>query len=283
MTILHHRLSALAFAVILAFGNCANAQPILDSLFAPSLGQTRAVVILLPAQFDSAARYPILYLLHGYGGSHMDWTERTGIEEFIAEWPLIVVMPDAGNSWYVNSRTRASDRYEDYIIHDVRLYVEGRFRVDSTRRAIVGLSMGGYGALMLAMRHPDLYRFAGSLSGAVVVPRSLLRPVDIPPRPATRSTQQAAFGELTEELFKDYDLQRLVSTLTPSTSPYMYLVTGIQDALVEFLPAQRALTEELRNAQLPYEFHETPGGHSWPYWDREIRPMLTRMREVLRY
>jgi len=273
----------VAFVAVLALGNQANAQRIVDTLYAPSLGQPRAVVILLPAHFDPAARYPVLYLLHGYGGSHVDWTDRSGIEEFTAEWPLIVVMPDAGNSWYVNSQTKPAERYEDYIVNDVRLHVEGRYRVDSTRRAIAGLSMGGYGALVLAMRHPSLYRFSGSLSGAVVVPRSLLRPEDNPPRSAIRATQQAAFGEPTEELFNRYDLGRLASTLTPSTSPYFYLVTGIQDAAVEFLPAQRALTEELRRAQLPYEFHETPGGHSWSYWDREIRPLLTRMREVLHY
>lgn len=283
MTVPRRRWNILAFVLALALGDRMSAQPIIDTLFAPSLGQSRAVVILLPAPYDSAARYPVLYLLHGFGGNHLDWTERTGIEEFVAQWPLIVVMPDGGNSWYVNSRTRASDRYEDYIVTDVRLHVENRYRVDSTRRAIAGLSMGGYGALVLAMRHPDLYQFAGSLSGAVVVPRSLLRPEDVPPRPTIRTTQEEAFGEPTEQLLDAYDLRRLVSTLTPSTSPYFYLVTGIQDALVEFLPAQRALTEEYRTAQLPYEYHETPGGHSWSYWDREIRPLLIRMREVLRY
>lgn len=283
MTARGQRWKVLGFVAALALGKHADAQPLVDTIFAPSLGKNCGIVILLPTHYDPTARYPVLYLLHGYGGSHLDWTERTTIEEFIAEWPLIVVMPDAGNSWYVNSRTRASDRFEDYIVGDVRLYVEGQYRADSTRRAIAGLSMGGYGALVLAMRHPDLYRFAGSLSGAVVVPRSLLRPEDIPPRPEIRATQQAAFGQPGEELLNQYDLGRLVSTLAPSTSPYFYLVTGIQDALVEFLPAQRALTEELRSAQLPYEFHETPGGHSWSYWDREIRPLLTRMREVLRY
>ena len=283
MIVFRQRANILAFVAILAAGNHAHAQRIIDTLFAPSVGQQRAIVICLPAHYDPSDRYPVLYLLHGYDGSHRDWTERTGIEEFIASWPLIVVMPDAGNSWYVNSPAQPSKRYEDYIINDLRLHVEGRYRVDSTRRAIAGLSMGGYGALVLAMRHPDLYRFSGSLSGAVVVPRSLLRQEDNPPRPAIRSTQKAAFGEPTEEVFDRYDLGRLAKTLTPGTSPYFYLVTGIQDPLVEFLPAQRVLAEEFRIAQLPYEFHETPGGHSWSYWDREIRPLLTRMREVLRF
>ncbi|MBE0557369.1 MAG: prolyl oligopeptidase family serine peptidase [Proteobacteria bacterium] len=192
-------------------------------------------------------------------------------------------MPDAGDSWYVNSATDSSARYEEYLVRDVRLFVENRYNVDSTRRAIAGLSMGGYGAVMLAMRHPDVFRFAGSLSGAIVVPGSLLRPDNVPSRPAIRATQKAAFGEPTEDRLDRYDLQRLLHTVTPETSPYVYLVTGIQDALVEFLPAQRALTNQMRDSGLPYEYHETPGGHSWSFWDREVRPLMQRMREVLKY
>jgi S-formylglutathione hydrolase FrmB len=254
-----------------------------DTLYAHSTGQRHPVVLLLPEGYDPKVRYPILYLLHGYGGGCRDWTERTGIEEFLSSWPLIVVMPDAGNSWYVDSPVDSSAQYESYIVRDVRSYVESRYGVDSSRRSIAGLSMGGYGALMLAMRHPDLFRFAGSLSGAIVVPGSLRRSDDVPSRPAIRATQKAVFGEPTEEVLARYDLSRLSNTLTPKTAPYLYFVTGIQDGLVEFLPAQRALTDQLRASHLPYEYHETPGGHSWTFWDREIRPLLLRMREVLDY
>ena len=281
-------LQRLVILVLVTVGTLAGTVPaqqklVFDTLATSSAGVPRPIVILLPDDYDPGTRYPILYLLHGYNGSCRDWTERTTFEEFIAGWPLIVVMPDAGDSWYVNSATDSSALYEEYLVRDVRLFVENRYNVDSTRRAIAGLSMGGYGALMLAMRHPDVFRFAGSLSGAIVVPGSLLRPDNVPPRPAIRATQKAAFGEPTEDRLDRYDLQRLLHTVTPETSPYVYLVTGIQDALVEFLPAQRALTNQMRDSGLPYEYHETPGGHSWSFWDREVRPLMQRMREVLKY
>jgi S-formylglutathione hydrolase FrmB len=278
--------SLLSFlAIVCMVGTTARAQQslVIDTLDAPSISGRRPVVILLPAAYDPAVRYPILYLLHGYSGSCRDWTERTSIEEFVSGWSLIIVMPEAGNSWYVNSATDPSARYEEYIIHDVRTFVEARYSVDTSRRAIAGLSMGGYGALMLSMRHPRLFRFAGSLSGAIVVPSSLLRADDVPSRPAIRATQKEAFGVVATAVLDRYDLSRLSNTLTPTTAPYFYLVTGIQDGLVEFLPAQRVLTEQWRRSGLSYEYHETPGGHSWSFWDREIRPLLTRMKEVLQY
>lgn len=284
MTNLHRMLiRILALSCSLWIGAHAQERVVVDSMNAPSIGGVRPVVILLPDDYDAQLQYPILYLLHGYSGGCFDWTERTSLEQFTDNWPLIIVMPDAGNSWYVNSATDSSDRYEEYIIDDVRLFVEQRYSVDSSKRAVAGLSMGGYGALMLAMRHPDLFQFAGSLSGAIVVPGSLRGPELNPARKALRATQDAAFGIVTDDVLNRYELTRLLQTLTPKKAPYLYLVTGIQDALTEFLPAQRSLAAQLGDAGFPYEAHETPGNHSWSFWDREIRPLLLRTREVLKY
>ena len=65
--------------------------------------------------------------------------------------------------------------------------------------------------------------------------------------------------------------------------PYIYMAMGTQDAYRSFLSANRALTDLLRGAGMVYEYHETPGGHSWQYWDTEIQPLLKRMREVLKF
>lgn len=261
----------------------AQERVVVDTMNAPSVGGSRPVVVLLPDGYTAETKYPILYLLHGYSGGCLDWTERTGLVDFTSNWPLIIVMPDAGNSWYVNSATDSSHRYEEYLIRDVRFFAEQRYSVDSSKRAIVGLSMGGYGALLLAMRHPDLFRFAGSLSGAIVVPGSLRRPEANPARKALRSSQEAAFGTVTDEVLNHYDLTRLLQTLNPQSAPYLYLVTGIHDAQAEYLRAHRVLAAQLSDLELPYEAHETPGNHSWSFWDREIRSLLLRTREVLKY
>ena len=251
----------------------------IDSLYAPSIGMTRPFVLLLPSGYDAHQQYPILYLLHGYTGGYRDWIDRTGIENYCADLPFIVVMPDAGNSWYVNSATDSSQRYEDYIINDLRRHVESMVSVDTTRRAVAGLSMGGYGALVLAFRHPDLFRFAGSLSGALDVPD------DIPDWEHHSWGQSVApnlkktFGARPGPFWQHHDLFRLFRTVPADSLPYCYMAAGTHDGFVRFLPAARALADSLRAYGAAYEYHETPGRHSWKFWDREIQPLLKQLAD----
>jgi S-formylglutathione hydrolase FrmB len=110
-------------------------------------------VVMLPTAFDSTRRYPVLYLLHGWGGGSLDWSTKTRLHAYATTAQILVVMPRAENSWYVNSATNATIRYEDYIVQDLPKHVITRFPVaDASRQAIAGLSMGGYGALLLGAR-----------------------------------------------------------------------------------------------------------------------------------
>jgi S-formylglutathione hydrolase FrmB len=98
----------------------------------------------------------VLYLLHGSGGGFRDWTNDSDVAGFAASG-LLLVMPEGSSSYYTNAVDRPQDRYEDYIVHDLISDVEGRFPIATGRsiRAIVGISMGGFGAV--ALRHPDLF------------------------------------------------------------------------------------------------------------------------------
>ena len=145
----------------------------IDSFYAPSLGKFRRVAVMTPQSFEPAYRYPVLYLLHGYDGNHTDWTRRTKLSEYVRGVQLIIVMPDGENSWYVNSPTDPTMKYEDFLTRDLPAYIRGRYSIDTTRQAIAGLSMGGYGAIMLTLRHPDMFKFAGGLSSAITAPRDL--------------------------------------------------------------------------------------------------------------
>jgi S-formylglutathione hydrolase FrmB len=256
-----------------------------DSLFSPSLGKTMRYTIILPPNYDSHRQYSLLYLLHGYGGNRTDWTVRTKLVQYVGDSPLIVVMPDAENSWYLNSPVRTSQRFEDYIAKDLRDHLIQRYSVDSMRQAIAGLSMGGYGAVMLALRHPQQFRFAGSLSGALSFSREV----------ADSSSQ---IGKLAAASFRSlyadssvaklraiqsaYDIFQLVQA-SHDTLPYFYLVMGTDDGYREFLPSHRDFTGLLKSRHIPYEYHETPGAHNWSYWDREIQPLLVRLRAVLHF
>lgn len=260
------------------------AQPVarIDSLFSPSLGMTKKYSILLPKSYSSRTRYPVLFLLHGYSGGHTDWTSRTKLADYIGDAPLLVVMADAENSWYINSKTEPKHRFEDYIVNDLRSYVFQRYNVDTTRIAIAGLSMGGYGALMLAFRHPTLFRFAGSLSGALSIPRDLDLWEQSPWGRRIAPSLRTAFGT-SGKYDEEHDLFSLLRNSAKNSLPYFYVVIGTKDEFPTFLPSNRSLTDSMRAYAVPYEYHETPGGHNWQFWDREIQPLFKRLQEIMSF
>jgi S-formylglutathione hydrolase FrmB len=130
--------------------------------------QYRAVI---PANIALNQKFPVLYLLHGGGGGFRDWSNYSDVAGY-AERGLILVMPEGNSSYYTNSADRPQDRYEDYIVHDLISDVESRFPASTgrTHRAIAGVSMGGFGAVVLALKHPDVFVFVGGLSSALDVP-----------------------------------------------------------------------------------------------------------------
>lgn len=248
----------------------------------PSLGRTKQLSVIVPSRYTPATRYAVLYVLHGYTGSHRDWLARTRLLDYVREMPLIVIMPDAEYSWYVNSATVGHDRFEDYLVHDIPGYVNKMYSVDTTRQGVAGLSMGGYGAVMLALRHPRQFRFAASLSGAISFPRGLNDTTRAPER-ALFPSLLTAFGGQSGNNSVTGDLFQLYRQTSKDSLPYLYFVMGTQDGCRSFLPAHRAFTDLLRAYGAAYEYHETPGGHNWQHWDREIQPILRRMREVLNF
>ena len=127
--------------------------------------------VLLPAEYESSQRrYPVLYLLHGLGGDYRDWTTRSNLAEYSRTLPLIIVMPDGRNSWYTNALDTPADRFEDYILTDLQADVVRKYRTINSRygRTIAGLSMGGYGALKMALKRPAAFSVAASFSDEMV-------------------------------------------------------------------------------------------------------------------
>lgn len=273
------RLSAALLTLSVAI--LAQDPMIVDSVFSPAISATKRYGVLLPRSYDPDRAYPVLYLLHGHDGSHRDWADRTLIAAVVRDLPLIVVLPDGDNSWYVRSAMDDQKDYESYLLRDLRRAVESTYRIDSTRRGVAGLSMGGYGALLYGLKRPDLFRFAGSLSGAFSLVSFMDDTVGQARSASLSRTLKRAFGPVPNEHRRRNDLFRLVTEADTARAPYLYLVTGIQDGFRGFLPAHRSLADSLRARGMRYEYHETPGGHSWVFWGREIRPLIARMREVL--
>ena len=251
-----------------------------DTVNAASLGRRVAYNVVLPSGYESNTRYPILWLLHGYSGGKDDWPRRTDLLKEIARYPFIVVLPDAENSWYVNAPSDSRAAYESFITVDLYNDVTRRFSVDTSRQAIAGLSMGGYGAVMLGLRHPRRYRFAGGLSAALSV-ASVMGQTDSVLWKGTGKSILKAFGKDGPASVAEYDPLRTFRNTSADSLPYVFLAIGTHDDYPSFLPTNRAFTDSLRAYGARYEYHEVPGRHSWVLWGAELEPMLRSAWAVL--
>ena len=264
------------------------------SIDAPSIGRKTAYNILLPADYETAGdkRYPVLYLLHGLTGNYTNWAGM-GAGHAAMGLDLIVVMPDGGNSWYVNwaeSEDGQKNAWDDMITQDLIKHVDATYRTIATRegRAITGLSMGGYGGLTLGLRHPDLFCAIGSHSGALAFARGIGNRLrsgqDLPqrknqgsdkpnPRIEIDGFQSQADRTPKGKLFlkaEDADAAdpfKLVLAVPKDKLPHIYLDCGTEDRLIS---ASRDFAKLLMENDIPFTYGESVGAHNGPYWTREI-------------
>ena len=170
----------------------------------PAVARTMKYNILLPRDYESSSqRYPVLYLLHGLTQNYTAWGLSNGSPYYASLYDdLIVVIPDAGNSWDVNwaeNEDGQRNNWEDHIVQDVVNHVDWNFRTIARRagRAIAGLSMGGYGAITLGLRNPELFISIGSTSGALEHGRQAaarLRGETQPRRPQRQLSEEERAG-----------------------------------------------------------------------------------------
>jgi S-formylglutathione hydrolase FrmB len=241
-----------------------------ESLQSASLGRLIKYRVLLPESYDATPRrrFPVLYLLHGLDGHYDDWSTRTHLGERLRSMPLIVVMPEGGDSWYTNAAD-GSGRFEDYIAVDLIHDVEVKFRAIRARyaRAIAGLSMGGYGAIKIALKHPGVFQAAGSLSGAF----DATDPAFARLFPTHTAEIEHIFGPPESDTRRQNDVFVMAGEAAPANAPAIFIDCGESD---QFLGSNRRLADILQKRGFVYEYHETPGAHGWDYWDRRLMPLV---------
>lgn len=251
---------------------------VLDREFpSKSLGRTMRYRVIVPADYDRTTRhYPALYLLHGLYGDFENWETRTNLVQDAEKYQFIIVMPDAGDSWYTNSATIPQDRFEDYVVKDVIDEAEKSWRIIRSphRRAIAGLSMGGYAAVKFALRYPGMFAVAASISGAMNPTSADM----VRLQPKFEPNLSNVFGPQGSEARRFNDVYELARTADPSAVPYLYLDIGNQDWT---LLSDRELVAILSTRKYRYEYHEYPGIHSWEYWDRRIPAVLELVAGII--
>ncbi len=222
--------------------------------------------------------YATWYLLHGLGGDSTVWMRRSRLEDYVYEKPLIVVMPDGYRGFYTDN-----DRGPAFARHfgeEIPSFVERNFPARPVRsaRAIGGLSMGGYGALRVALGYPQRFCSVNSHSGALIRYNLDLSAREARRDPVLRKHPVAFFRELQrifgrKVLGSRHDLLALVrrARRRGQRLPRILIDCGTEDPLIEF---NRTFHRDLKTLAVPHAYREHPGAHTWDYWDTHVRDAL---------
>ncbi|MDP0496806.1 MAG: alpha/beta hydrolase family protein [Verrucomicrobiota bacterium JB024] len=251
------------------------------SFFSEALEMSSTINVILPQQTAAQVgmqgrsrdgRHPVLWLLHGRTDDHTIWMRRTSIERYVAELGLAVVMPNVHLSWYQDMAM--GPRYFTYLAEELPRLCRQFFPLSDRREDnfIAGLSMGGYGAFLHALRHPENFAAAASLSGAL----------DLPGYLAMRKAEGASAYAGMKQIFhapdaltgSDADLCALATRALKNGTPLpaLYACCGTEDFLYE---GNQHFRQFAADAGLPLTYEEGPGTHQWAFWDQWIQRVLT--------
>ncbi|GAA4179739.1 alpha/beta hydrolase family protein [Sphingobacterium ginsenosidimutans] len=233
-----------------------------DTLNIPSRSMAKEIktVVILPKGYSANTKYPVLYLLHGYSGNYSNWVKNTTVASLADQYGYMVVCPDGGfGSWYWDSANDRNYQYETFVSKELVDYIDQHYTTvkDRKGRAITGLSMGGHGALSLAIKHQDLYGAAGSTAGGV----------DFRPFPLN--------WEIKDRIGNYADVpqawdDRVVINMIPkllNNKLRLMIDCGKEDF---FYTVNIALHDKLMYHNINHTFVTSEGGHNWAYWSRSI-------------
>ncbi len=256
------------------------------------LNQTvRYSVYLPPDYYTSNRRYPVVYLLHGYGDDETSWIQF-GEADRIADAgiksgelpPMIIVMPDGGKSWYINDY-QSKVRYEDMLVQEFIGHIDTAFRTRKDRefRAISGLSMGGFGSLVLAMHHPELFSACAALSASArtdemfaSLPDERYESVFAP----VFSGPAKGEGRLTLTWKRNSPIALAQSAPEGNLAKVRwYIDCGDDDALS---PGNAMLHIALLNRKISHEYRVRDGTHNWEYWRTGLSDALKFLSQSFR-
>ena len=240
------------------------------------LGREVPYAVYLPPDYEtSTRRYPVVYLLHGYTDNESGWVQFGEVDlaadraiEAREIPPMIIVMPDGGVAWYINDMAGKA-RFEDMFVREFIPHIDAAYRTRPSRefRGLAGLSMGGWGTLVQAFRHPELFAACAAFSAGVWPDEEVLG--------MKQDTWDKVLGpvfgvgltgkdRLTAH-FRDHNPLDLARTLPEESlkKVRVYIDCGDDDFLIK---GNCALHFLLTDRKIPHEFRVRDGGHTWSYW-----------------
>jgi len=217
---------------------------------------------------DGNQKKPVLYLLHGYSDDHTIWQRRTSIERYVRDLNLAVIMPAVDRSFYTDMAR--GKNYWTFVSEELPTLVRAFFPISAARKDtfVAGLSMGGYGALKLALTYPDRYAAAASLSGALDISQIIQAPGR-----DWRNEMKSIFGNLKKVVGGSNDLFALATNVANSKWKKipLFVCCGTEDFLYE---SNRKFREHANTLGLNLTYEGEPGIHDWAYWDQKIQRVL---------
>lgn len=267
---------------------------VIEELYVKSdiLNRNVKYAVYLPADYETSNRtYPVVYLLHGYGDDHTGWLQFGEVNRYadkaIADGtipPMIIVMPDAGTSWYINNYN-GKQSYEDFFFKEFIPTIETEYRIKNKKqyRGVAGLSMGGYGTLVYSIKHPDMFSAAAALSAAVRSDDDFMA--------ITEARWKEAYSNVIgpnlngkERLNATWQANSVLGLVQSKSADDLgkvrfWLDCGDDDALSKGnILLHIAFTEK----KVPHEFRMRDGGHTWTYWRTGITDALAFIGDSFR-
>lgn len=257
----------LLFAFVCTFNaNAVESANQVDTIAVKSekMGREIKNVVIVPADYNDPEmqeeQYAVLYLLHGYGGTYDNWIKKKPeLQDLSNEHSVIIVCPDGQDSWYLDSPIDPKMQFETYITKELVSFIDNHYRTiaDPEFRAITGLSMGGHGAMSLALKHPEVFWQCGSMSGGV----------DIVPFPKSwKIKERLGVYEENKELWKETGVQGIVEKLE-STNQRIIFDCGVDDF---FHKVNKTLHDTMVEKKIAHDYISRPGRHNWAFWCNSI-------------
>lgn len=240
--------------------------------------------IYLPPNYESSTQtYPVIYLLHGYGGDNHSWIKRGNINQYVDKAiannlipPVIIVMPNGDSSWYINSNDNKV-KYEDFFINEFIPAIEKTYQAKAEKkyRAIAGLSMGGYGALLYTLKHPNIFSAVAALSAAIVSDNDYM---NMPVLQWNHFFNKIYGVELKgkERLNETWNTNSILKIIENKTTEQLKTVQyWIDCGDDDFLTKGNCLLHiALIDKKVSHEYRVRDGDHNWNYWKSGITDAL---------
>jgi len=252
-------------------------------LFSEILRTTANIQVLIPDRAGAPRAegpFRIVYLLHGLHGNQGTWLDNTMLPVYAKKYNAIFVMPEVGRSFYTNQKY--GRKYYDYIAVELPQICRRNFNISAKREdtAIMGCSMGGYGALWFSLSKPEQYGFCGSIAPACLNTKEILDVLRKDPGPFLKNFPEAdeIYTDLRSiygdglEYHPEYDVKVLAKNFpSDKPKPVIYMACGTEDDLRK---ENLVFKDQMVKTNFDYTYEEWSGGHEWYFFNEALKKTL---------